>query len=372
MDENEVRHLLLRAEAIVKKHYTLGDVLSVSEIQGGYINRSFVVKVKEKDRECKYAVRRYNPATSEDDVRFEHETIAHLRKNGFDLAACVIPKKDGGTCVREQRLVEGREVIRFWAVFEYLRGVVRYTFIDTHLSDEETKDSAVTLARLHQAGRGFVSPSGADRAKTKIMDFLQTFREAYSGFAALAGKTRFDGWFLEHRAEMLDKLDRSILPEADLERMPELPIHGDYHQGNLTYEGSRVAGVFDFDWTKVDIRLFDLAQSLLYFCACWDGDKAGTLDLAKFSLFLKSYNDGCRGTAFPGPLNELEQSRMPLMMAAATQFVLHVIIRSFYDTEEADVDDWLMAVDQYIRIMRWLEEQDDRIADRTRSACKMD
>ncbi len=370
MDENEVRHLLLRAEAIVKQNYALGEVLSVSEIQGGYINRSFVVKVKEQDHECKYAVRRYNPATSEDDVRFEHATIAHLRKNGFDLAARVTPKKDGGTYVREQRLVKGRDVIRYWAVFEYLRGVVRYTFIDTHLSEDELKDSAVTLARLHQAGRDFVSPPGADRAKKKIMDFLQTIREAYSQFAAAAGRTRFDRWFLEHRPEILDKIDRSILPEADLERMPELPIHGDYHQGNLTYEGSRVAGVFDFDWTKVDLRLFDLAQSLLYFCARWEGEKAGTLDLAKFSLFLESYNDGCRGIEFPGPLSELEQSCMPLMMGAATQFVLHVIIQSFYDTEDADVDDWLMAVGQYIRIMRWLEEEDDRIADRTRSACK--
>ncbi len=369
MNENEVRDLLMRAERIVKENYALGEFLSVEEIQGGYINRSFVLNVKANDLEVKYAIRRYNPATLEDDVRFEHAVITHLRKNGFELAARVIPKKDGGTYVREQLHVEGQEVGRFWAVFEFLRGVVRYTFVDTRLSEAELKDSAETLARLHQAGRDFAIAAGAGQARPKIMDFLPTFREDYSEYARAAGKTRFDEWFLGHRDEILQRVDRSIIPEADLGGMPGLPIHGDYHQGNLTYEGARVAGVFDFDWTKIDLRLFDVAQAQLYFCACWDGDEAGSLDLDKYVMFLKCYNEGCKGAVFPGPLTAVEQATMPLMLQASNLFVLHVIIQSFYDTENADVDDWLFAVNHYIRIMHWLEKEKDCIADRTHSAC---
>jgi homoserine kinase type II len=369
MDENEDRDLLHRAEMIVKEHYALGEFLSVSEIHGGYINRSFVLNVKANDREIRYAIRRYNPATSEEDVRFEHGAVSHLRSNGFDLAARVIPKEDGGTYVREELRVEGELRVRFWAIFEFLRGVVRYTFVDTHLSEVELADSAATLARLHQAGTGFTPPSGTGPAKTKIMDFLPTFRETYAGYAGAAGETRFDEWFLKHRDEILERVDRAAIPGADLRRMPELPIHGDYHQGNLTYEGSRVAGVFDFDWTKVDLRLFDVAQALLYFCACWGGDEAGRLDLEKYERFLGAYNGGCKGADFPGPLTAEEQGSMPLMLEVANLFVLHVIIQSFYDTEEADVDDWLFAVDHYIRIMHWLEDERGSIADKTRSAC---
>ena len=209
MDENEVRDLLLRAERIVRENYALGEFLSVEEIHGGYINRSFVLNVKANDLEVKYAIRRYNPSTLEDDVRFEHAVITHLRKNGFELAARVIPKKDGGTYVREQLHVEGQEVGRFWALFEFLRGVVRYTFVETHLSEAELTDSAETLARLHQAGRDFAIAAGAGQARPKIMDFLPTFREAYSEYARAAGKTRFDEWFLGHRDEILQRVDRA-------------------------------------------------------------------------------------------------------------------------------------------------------------------
>jgi homoserine kinase type II len=369
MDENELPDLLSRAEIITRQHYALGEFLSVRELHGGYINRSFVVNVKTNDLECKYAIRRYNPSTSEDDVQFEHAVITHLRNNGFSLAAGVIPKKDGGTFVREQLHVEGREVNRFWAVFEFLRGVVRYTFVDTHLSEAELRDSAETLARLHQAGRDFSVAAGAGQARPKIMDFLPTFRQAYSEYARTAGKTRFDEWFLGHRDEILQRVDRAIIPDVALHGMPELPIHGDYHQGNLTYDGTRVAGVFDFDWTKIDIRLFDVAQALLYFCARWDGEEAGSLDLERVVLFLKSYNEVCKGAAFPGPLTAGEKAHMPLMLVGASLFVLHVVIQSFYDTENADVEDWLMAVNHYIRIMHWMEKEEDCIADGTRSAC---
>jgi len=369
MDENEVVDLLPRAEMIIKDHYALGEFLSVEEIHGGYINRSFVVNVKANGLECKYAMRRYNPSTSEDDVQFEHTVVSHLRNNGFSLAARVIPKKDGGTYVREQLHVEGELRVRFWAVFEFLRGVVRYTFVDTHLSESEYANSAQTLARLHQAGRDFSSASGPNRVKPKIMDFLPTLREDYSRYSRAAGETRFDAWFLEHRDEILQRADRTVIPDSDLLGMPQLPIHGDYHQGNLTYEGSRVAGVFDFDWTKIDLRLFDVAQALLYFCACWDGEQPGSLDLEKYVLFLNSYNENCRAAAFPGPLTLVEQAYMPLMLRAANLFVLQVIIQSFYDTENADVDDWLMAVNHYIGIMHWMEEEEDSIADRTHLAC---
>ena len=125
----------------------------------------------------------------------------------------------------------------------------------------------------------------------------------------------------------------------------------------MTYEGSRVAGVFDFDWTKTDIRLFDVAQALLYFCARWDGEEAGSLDLERVVLFLKSYNEACKGAAFPGPLTAVEQAYMPLILVGASLFVLHVVIQSFYDTENADVEDWLMAVNHYIRIMHWMEKE---------------
>lgn len=369
MNEKEDHNILQRAETVVKEHYDLGEVLSVGELEGGYINRSFVVHVKRNDIPCKYMVRRYNPANAEDDIQFEHALVSHLRKNGFLIAAGVIPKKNGGTYAKEQLTVEGRTAIRFWAVFEFLKSEIRYAFMDTNLSEEELTSAADTLARLHEAGRNFCNPSGINRRQPKVMDFLPTFRQAYAEYTKEAGKTHFDQCFLKHRDEILEKVDHTLIPDADLDRMPQLPIHGDYNQGNLTYEGLQVIGVFDFDWSRIDMRLFDLAQSLVYFCACWDGQEAGSIDLDKCVLFLRSYNEGCKSAAIPGPLNAVEQANMTLMLAAANLFVLHCIIHYYYKTEDPDVEGWLAALNHYLSIMHWIEAQKGRIAEMTYMAC---
>ena len=44
--------------------------------------------------------------------------------------------------------------------------------------------------------------------------------------------------------------------------MPHCAIHCDFHPGNLKYENNRVVGIFDFDWSKIDLRLFDLRMAV--------------------------------------------------------------------------------------------------------------
>lgn len=369
MAVKEAADLLQRSELVVREHYALGELLSVRQIHGGYINLSFELTARTADGECRYLLRRYDPKTPAEHIRFEHAVIEHLRKNGFFLAAGVIPRPDGETFVEERRRVNGREVTRFWAVFAFSRGEVRYSFADTNLSEEELISSANVLALLHEAGRDFEQPAGTRSAKPKICEYLQIFPRLYAGYVETAGDTRVDHAFLDHREEILKRVEAGVIPDSTLERMPELPVHGDYHQGNLTYEGSEVVGVFDFDWTKIDLRLFDLAQALLYFCASWDGEQGGRLDLDRYGLFLRSYNDRCgRGTE-PGPLSGVEQSELPRMLTATNQFVLYSIIRSFYDTEDASVDLWMVAVHQYLGMMRWLAAEEGRILETTHSAC---
>jgi homoserine kinase type II len=354
----------------MKEHYDLGEVASVGELHGGFINRSFVVDVGSDDDRRKYMLREYNAETAEGDVQFEHALIGHLKKGGFSIVGGVMPKKDGDTYAKEELIVEGGSIVRFWAVFEFLKGEDRYTFMDTHLSEEESASAADTLARLHHAGRGFRSPSGASRARPKIMDFLPTIRHAYARYAEMAGQTRFDQFFLDCREDILAKLDHVLISSSDCESLPQLPIHGDYHQGNLKYEGARVTGVFDFDWSRIDIRLFDLAQAMVYFCACWDGDEAGSIDLEKYVSFLRSYNEGCK-TADPSlRLTELEWARLPLLMAMANHFALRCIVHYYYRTEDPDVEGWLGVLNHYRNIMYWIEAQEDRIAGATCLACR--
>ncbi len=361
--------MIQTAVSIVKKHYELGELIDAKEIHGGYCNRSFGLVFEKKDHRINYLVRRYNPKTKEKEIKFEHALVGHLKKNGFDMVASVISNKSGSTYVNEKRSGNNPMDKGFWAVFEFLEGEDRYTWIDTRIAPEDMISAAKVLAQLHIAGQGFHKPPDADRVQLKIMDFLPTFRGVYAEFTRRAGKSNFDRTFRNHRNAILNTVDYNLIPEPDLLKLPQLPIHCDYHQGNLKYQNSNVIGVFDFDWSKIDLRLFDLALALVYFCAVWDGRQAGSLNLDKVKLFLKTYNNGCRAAAAPGPLTKLEKKYLSWLLAAANFFVLHWTIVDFYSLENPDDAEYMKYLNHGINLMSWLEAQKKRIDKIASEAC---
>ena len=351
-----------KAIQILKQHYDLGDLLDAEELLGGTVNRSFAVTVKKKDHRVKYFIRLYNPAIEENEIRFEHALVRYLKANGFNLAAGVIPSKPGGTYVKQERVIADQTHTDFWAVYEFIEGECRYDWFDTHIAPADMISAAEVLAELHRAGHDFRKPKGSDRLQPPIMKFLPTFRQIHAGYLLKAGKTRFDQRFLQYHDRILNAVDRARIPEQECGKMPRVPIHCDYHQGNLKYRGSRVTGIFDFDWSKIDLRLFDIALALVYFCACWDGSAAGSLMLDKFELFLRAYNDRCAFSGGPGRLTDLEKNSLPLMMAAASLFVMHWTLYDFYRLESPDTDEYLVYLNHYLNLIDWLEARNDRIA----------
>jgi homoserine kinase type II len=89
--------------------------------------------------------------------------------------------------------------------------------------------------------------------------------------------------------------------------VPEILIHCDYHPGNLKFSDVKGIGIFDFDWSKIDYRLFDIALALAYFTSLWN-DPAVGLRPDKFSLFLSTYNQACHCLARISPLTEQEHN----------------------------------------------------------------
>ena len=346
---------------ILKAHYDLGDLSNAEELLGGTVNRSFAVTAKKKDDFTKYFIRQYNPAIVETEVKFEHALIRHLKKNGFELAAGVIPSKTGATYIKQEETVEGQIHMDLWAVYEFIEGECRYDWFDTHIAPVDMISAAEVLADLHRAGYNFRKPKGSDRRQPPIMVFLSTFRQIYAAYKLKAGKTRFDQRFLQHLDRILKAVDRARMPDQDCRKMPRIPIHCDYHQGNLKYQGSRVTGIFDFDWSKIDLRLFDIALALVYFCASWDSPAAGSLMMDKFELFLIAYNERCASSASPGSLTEQEKTSLPLMLAAASLFVMHWTIFDYYRVETPDTDEYLGYLNHYLNLIDWLEAQQDQI-----------
>ena len=267
--------MIQTATNIITKHYALGELIDAKEIHGGYCNRSFRLVFEKNDRRIKYLVRRYNPKTTEKEIKFEHALVDHLKENGFDMVAGIIPNKTGGSYVKEKPSGKNSMDSGIWAVFEFLEGEDRYTWTDTCVDTEDMISAAKVLAQLHIAGQDFRKPPDADRVQLKIMDFLATFRGVYAEFASRAGNRNFDQTFLEHRDAILKTIDDNLILEPDLLKLPRLPIHCDFHQGNLKYRGNNVIGVFDFDWSseaRKDLPMPSTTVSIFFPVASTDRD----------------------------------------------------------------------------------------------------
>jgi homoserine kinase type II len=135
----------------------------------------------------------------------------------------------------------------------------------------------------------------------------------------------------------------------------QLVIHCDYHPGNLKFKGSQVVGLFDFDWSKIDYRCFDVALALFYFFCSWDGQQDGVLRLDEVKLFLNTYQKSLTESAGPGPLSSTELECMPYMISAANLYVLNWTLYDYLQ-KVVDPQQYLRFLWHSVNTIRWMDE----------------
>jgi homoserine kinase type II len=355
---------------ILHRWYDLGTPVDMKQILGGYINNSYAVWLEKRGKQTLYLLRQYNPSIAEKEIRFEHALIRHLRGNGFTLAADVMSCRDGGTFIRT---ADDKGVsATYWGLFEFLSGEDKYSWTRTDLTAAEVISSAETLARLHHAGRDFRPPPGAERAQPRIMDLLAIFPSTFKGFARQARDRRSDRLFLDHLDSILSKIQQCLTIKKELSGLLELPIHCDYHPGNLKFQDYRVVGLFDFDWSKIDYRLFDVALALVYFMSVWPGEAAGSMRLDKSELFLKNYNDQCRKLDGIPSLSSAEAQCLVSMLATANLFVLNWDLTDIYAKTDLDDEEYFTYIDHNLRTMHWIDTHVQNLEAAIRQACSGD
>ena len=98
LQTNPVNELLTETiRCLMEENYDLGKLTRVNEIPGGFCNKSYAVWMSNNDHADRYFLRLYNPAVIENEIRFEHALLNHLRSNGFTLAAAVVPGRNNKT-----------------------------------------------------------------------------------------------------------------------------------------------------------------------------------------------------------------------------------------------------------------------------------
>jgi len=353
--------------AVVAEDYDLGEVVGVDQIFGGYCNLSFAVRTRTAAGEQRYFVRKYGRSITEREIRFEHALVGHINGQGMHLAARVYPNKAGGTYVTRDEVHGGAQETRYFAVYEMLTGLDKYTWVKNRLSETGGR----VLAQFHAAAHDF-DPRDLGRSQPPIMRFLRELRPAFARYAeqARAGGTIVDEYYLTHLPAIDALLRRGAEQEPELQGMPYIPVHCDYHPGNLKWlagdlpaGASRCCGLFDFDWSKLDYRLFDVAEGIVYFCSSWEGRDSGELRLDKAAIFLRAYQEEAARFAIPGPLSEAELAALPRMIANANLYVLNWDVSAWYEAEdELSADEYLMYLKHQVMFMEFIEAHLDELS----------
>ncbi len=360
-DALEIEFLSSQLAEVVATDYDLGEVLRVEQILGGYTNLSFAVVVAAPEGERRYFVRKYNRLNTEREVLFEHALVNHISGKGFHIAAQVFPSKQGVTYVKRDEVIDGEPVGRLFAVYEMLEGEDKYTWTSNRLTDREFDSGARVLAEFHALAHDF-DPGDLAREQPPIMDFVAQFPAIFEGYAAKSRGTAFDEYYLAKLPAILDAVRRGAAMGDALAGMPRVPVHCDYHPGNLKWVEERGVGLFDFDWSKLDYRLFDVAQGIAYFCSSWEGHDDGDVRLDKAAIFVRAYQDEAAKFEVPGPMSAEELALLPRMVANANLYILNWDLMAYYDDPDCDVDEYLGYLSHQVRFMEYIEDHQDELA----------
>lgn len=346
---------------VVATDYDLGEVLRVEQILGGYTNLSFAVVVGTPDGERRYFVRKYNRLNTEREVQFEHALVNHISGKGFHIAAQVYPNMAGGTYVKREETLGGERVTRLFAVYEMLEGEDKYSWISNRLTDREFESGAQVLARFHALAHDF-DPGDLAREQPPIVDFVRRFSDIFESYAAQSRGTAFDEYYLAKLPAILEVVRRGMAIEGDLAGMPKVPVHCDYHPGNLKWVDEQGVGLFDFDWSKLDYRLFDVAQGIVYFCSSWEDHDDGDIRLDKAAIFVRAYQEEAARFDVPGPMGAAELTLLPRMVASANLYILNWDLMAYYGDPGADVDEYLGYLSHQVRFMEYIEDHQHELA----------
>jgi homoserine kinase type II len=332
--------------------YDIGTLIDLERDQRGFVNTSFAITTHYGRQIKKYFLRRYKKGIREEEIQQEHSIIRHVKKQGFDLVADVLSNKSGTTYL--QRGIKGEEF--FYAIFEFLIGEDRYTWVDPRCTNAEIISSASVLAQFHEAVGDFI-PEGK-RVEPKIFDLRCDIEENAQECTRRKCENDFDRYWKDHSTLVFREIERiySLLDKPAYKQLTHLVNHCDYHPGNLKFVGEEVAGLFDFDWSKRDVRIFDVALALFYFFTSWQDELDGELRMDEVRQFIAAYQHTLSGCLSPRLLDELECEFMPAMIAASNLYVLNWTLID-YLTKSIDSVQYLIFLKHSIRMMYWLNSE---------------
>lgn len=345
---------------ILSNFYDLGQLVHIEQNQCGYINDTFEIKSLKDEEKGRYFLRRYKKGTHEGKIKFEHALMEKLIEQGFNLSPHVVLTRFQTTFVKILQTIENRSENRYISIFSQLPGEDKYRWDQPFCTDAELIDAAKVLAFYHFAICDWEGVDGWSDARN--IDQVPLMLKRWQSYALQAGESSFDQYFLDQFEYIYRELGK-IQCKHVYNEMTHLAIHGDYHPGNLKFDDEKVIGVFDFDWSKMDLRCFDVALALLYFCSSWDGFDEDSILLDRTESFLEAYQKVSTDLNLVGPLDTMELEHLPEMIHLGNLSVIDWILEGFYSTD-GDAQEYKTYLKHSVQVMQWLESHWDQLYER--------
>lgn len=230
-------------------------------------------------------------------IAYDHSLLQYLRVHGLPVPE-VVPTRDGGTWVE----FEG-------GVYEIHAWLPGRPFEQGRLA--QTTHAARLLARLHDLTKDFRPAGAKNRAREDEPAGLLKQLEPYLSQAR--GETLS---VLERMAAELRRMSEA-LPENAYRRLPHCIVHGDFHPGNVLFQGDEVSAMLDFDWANRQSRLVDVRDGLYFFAYrrpenleaddIWSLTQPAARDADSVRVFLEEYSR-------TAPLTAAERQALPLLL----------------------------------------------------------
>ena len=153
------------------------------------------------------------------------------------------------------------------------------------------------LARIHQASSRYAGPvhrwPSEAHAGGVVQGYLNLARSRAEESEIAAVTAALSNWCDAWEAV----LPSAMVSIGSVRALPEFHIHGDYHALNLRFGSRRVTGVLNWEASRWEKRIIELAYGLFYFSALeWQSNSTMTRLLVKRGLdperaqrFLESY-----------------------------------------------------------------------------------
>ncbi|MFP6583382.1 MAG: phosphotransferase [Candidatus Hydrogenedentota bacterium] len=235
-------------QELIETNYGLKVISAPEHLPHVHQNRHRKLTVETE--QGRFLIKTYD-ATAEalDNMWFQHRLSRHLEKHGLPVAH-IQPTLKGPTITR----------IEDWAM-ELQQFVAGKSM---QVTPKSLIASARALGKLHWDCRDFPCPE----RDTRMWRFSEVPRELFASLFESARK-------IENSSRVISQCDRIALflreagNDLDLRTRDTFEtglIHGDWHSGNLIYQGDRLNAIIDLEFAGDGCYLEDLAYAISNLC----------------------------------------------------------------------------------------------------------